>query len=156
MSAGDVWGGSWGESWDAHWAQAAAEFVFAHVQAEIYARLIGSAAIVSLVHERITPQVMDEPANFPAITYGMVSTLPVNSLGGFNNLVSERAQIDIWSRDYDEALALEVEVRNAIIGSNDDRFKARWVDKRETYESDVKLYSVQQDFLIWFKELIEV
>lgn len=122
------------------------------VQSEIYNRLVAAAAVGALAGERVWPHIADQNSTFPYVTYGMVSALPTNSLDGYSNLVRERAQVDVWSTDYAQAIALATAVRDAVIGSNSTVFKAVWADKRDSFEAEDSIYNVQQDFLIWFAE----
>lgn len=129
------------------------------VHSEVYARLAAAAALTALVPaSKITPQLQSEvstpvPEQFPAITFGAVTTNPENTLDGFTGLARYRFQVDCWVReDYDEALAIAIAVRDAMIGSNTSTFSALWVDQREFYEQDIKVHNVQLDFYIWHKE----
>ncbi len=128
------------------------------VQSEVYTRL-SDAAVTALVSiSRITPQLQSElstplPDQFPAITYGVISSNPVNTLDGFSGLASYRVQVDCWVReDYDLALEVSLAVRDAMLGTNTVNFSAIWVDQREFYEADIKVHNMQLDFHIWHKE----
>lgn len=129
------------------------------VQSEVYTRLSQAAAVTALVQlSRITPQLQSElstpiPDQFPAITFGSISANPLNSVDGFSGLTQYRIQIDAWVReDYDLALEIAQEVRDAIIGSNSITFAAIWIDQREFYEQDIKVHNVQLDFHVWYRE----
>lgn len=95
----------------------------------------------------VTPKVRANE-EFPAITYNLVATVPVNSLDGFSNFCRFIYQVDIWARTYNQALALALAARNAIIANNVPAFSALYIDRREDYDSELKIHNVQIDFSI--------
>ncbi len=96
----------------------------------------------------IRPKVRDTADDFPAIVYNVVSAAPTNSLDGFSRLTRFIYQIDVWARTYNQALALAIAARDAMIGTNTTDFVAIYVDRREDYDNELKIHNVQLDFSV--------
>lgn len=110
----------------------------------IYNRLHNGAGLSGVP---VTPKVRADD-NFPAIVYNLIAATPVNSVLGFSHLTRFIYQIDIWSRTYNQALALALAVRDALIATNIPAFNAIYIDRREDYDSELKVHNVQIDFSV--------
>ena len=68
--------------------------------------LLSRVAITDLVGEKVHAMRMPQPAAFPAIVTSLITTRPVVSHDGYSELRFRRVQLDLYSDDFDELLAL--------------------------------------------------
>lgn len=110
----------------------------------IYSRLYNAAGLTAVP---VAPKVR-ATEEFPAITYNLIAAVPMNSLDGFSSFTRFIYQVDIWARTYNQALALALAARNAVIANNTPAFSALFIDRREEYDSELKIHNVQIDFAV--------
>lgn len=78
--------------------------------------LSNDVTVSGLVADRIYPRQLPENPDLPAIVYTRVSGPLVQSLQGSSHLAHPRIQVDVFTDQYDEAKALAMAVKNALIG----------------------------------------
>ncbi len=110
----------------------------------IYSRLHNATGLTGVP---VTPKVR-ESENFPAIVYNLIAAVPMNSVDGFSNLTRFVYQVDIFARTYNQAIALAMAARNALIANNVPAFNALYIDRREDYDNEIKIHNVQLDFSV--------
>jgi hypothetical protein len=116
----------------------------------IYRLLSANAAVKRRINTRIFPVVMPQDVVLPAVSYQRISADPANTLAGASGLVNAHIVINSWSRNYDEAKALALEIRTAMNTAS--TFKSLLTNELDGYDPDVSLYVVSQDFSVWGEE----
>lgn len=106
--------------------------------------LMGSAPVVVIVSDRITPLTKPQAGANPSISLQLVDLEPESHLQGHANLDGARVQVEYWAADYDVVDDLATKGRAAIGAA--DRI---CVFATRDYDFEVKLYRFAQDFLVW-------
>lgn len=87
-----------------------------------------------------------EPPNYPFIVWQRVVSTSNVTLQGASNLQNTRIQIDIYSRQISEAVAienaLEAVFANSTIGNVP-------ISSQDMYEDAVKAYRIMKDYSVW-------
>lgn len=82
-------------------------------ETDLKTHLQGGASVSALVADRIFPQVVEQGAAMPAVTYTLVFGAPISSLDGFTSTIAQYAvQLDCWAKTHDAAAALALAVRD--------------------------------------------
>jgi hypothetical protein len=114
------------------------------VEQDILAALTGGSP--TLVGDRIYAHVLPDGASMPAVTYGRVSTVAANHLGGHGGLDLVRVQIDCWAETYDEAKSVASGVRVLVQAAP---LNGLLANEFEDYEPDTERYRVSSDYTVW-------
>ena len=77
--------------------------------------LIADSDVTALVGTRIYPWHRQQGSDFPAITYQLVGTQPVNSVGGYINLTRATMSYESIDTSYADAKTLAEKVRQALM-----------------------------------------
>lgn len=79
------------------------------------AQLVGYNPLNALINGRVYAMVLSETATLPAVTYQRISSVPVNYRGvTIPKLGRVRFQVDGWSTQYSQAVALRAQIRGAL------------------------------------------
>ena len=78
------------------------------------AALVADGTVNGLVAGRIYPEAMDQAATMPAIDYSEISSTAFNQLAGRSGLALSRLQFRCYAATRLAAVALRVEVRDAL------------------------------------------
>lgn len=120
------------------------------VASAIYDALAGHAGVQTLVGTRVYPDIAPQDAAFPRLVWQEVSTVPVNAMDGYGNLVSCRVQVTSWSRKATDARSLDAQVRLAMAAST--QFKSLHIEFRSLgLDEETRSFGVQSDFSVWLK-----
>jgi hypothetical protein len=118
----------------------------------VYARLSADTSLASLVSTRIYNGYLPQSPTFPAITYEMVSVVPVNSLTTNDGTTqNSRLRVHCWAEDKSDAVAVRDAVRSVITTAGSD-FTAITLTAGDIYEEDVELHRIIVDFSLWSNE----
>jgi hypothetical protein len=131
------------------------------MEGDLVAKVVANAAVTALIVDRMSPLIVPQDENLPALSYQVIDTLHVESMGGSSGLAASRVQISAWSRTYLEAIDLAEKVRIAIHGYTGTMGSTQAVailvldGPRDGYEpatgSDVAIYRRDYDYQIHFK-----
>lgn len=88
----------------------------AAMEEAIRSRLLGGAAVASLVGTRMYPLVVPQAVDLPAIAYYRVSSFPIMAHDGAVGLTQARLQLTLVGRGYTEAKELADAVRARLNG----------------------------------------
>jgi len=106
---------------------------------------------------RMYPVVLPQGVTEPSIVYHLVSGIGDHTMQGPSGLNRPRLQLDAYAQSYDDAVELADLVKEALDGYSGLMsivpVQGAFFDtEREDYQSDVKLYRVSRDYLIWVEE----
>ena len=125
----------------------------------IVTRLEAHAGTAALVAERIYAVRAEQGATPPLIVYQVISETRPSAMGSDTGNVRARVQIDSYAADYDAARALSEQVRAAlqrysatVASVQIDDIQLDDDSGEDTFEDEVELYRVRQDYLIWYRE----
>lgn len=117
------------------------------LEESICTQLLGSTAVTALASTRIYPIFLPQNTLYPAQTYQRVGTMPINNITGYSYLENARIQIDSWATSYSGVKALARVTLKAMDASTS--FKAVLEMEMDTYEPEVELFRVMQDYSCW-------
>lgn len=121
------------------------------IEVDLVNVLKADVSIAAVVGARIYPEIAPQDPTYPLIIFHVISTVPVNSMDGHNNLDNVRVQINPWATTYKQAKQIELLVRNAM--NNTNVFKSTCIDARGLqYEPETKLYAMSSDYSIWVRQ----
>jgi len=103
-------------------------------------------ALSSLANSRVYPLIAPEKVAMPYIVYTKVASVPENTLDGGATIDLVRMQIDIYESNYSLAKSLADSVRLELEGLS---IKATMQSEFDFFETDLHIYRVSQDYLIW-------
>jgi hypothetical protein len=118
--------------------------------AVVYARLSADTD----AGERVYPQVLPQGGTYPAITYTVISRVPLHAMGSDAPLVRYRVQVDAYGSTYAEAhtVAKQVEARlsrfRGTLGE-DDVLDCLLDTAADGYEQETALRRVSMDFTLF-------
>lgn len=117
---------------------------------EIYSRLTGHGGTAALIGTRATARVLPQAPTLPAVAFQQVSRV---YLPGQDEIEQFRWQFDCYAGTYREAVALAVQVRDALHEWRDGTatpkvINSRCVNETDGYSDNVNLFSVVVDVLI--------
>lgn len=118
--------------------------------------LVNDATVKTLT-TRIFPVTIPQDPIYPLILYTKISGSRDHILQGPSGFAHPRFQIDAWDESYTGAKSLANAIRKALDGYRgtvlDTRIGSCLIDsERDIYESEIKIYRVSQDYLIWCEE----
>ena len=123
------------------------------VQNDIYARLSAYAGLTALVSTKIYPLTMPQDIELPYVTYSIISDVPEHAMGADPNIRTIRIQVSCWADTYDEAKAIEVQVKAALSRYRSGNFKDVFFDSSlDLYDGEEGVYHVPCDFLVFYYE----
>lgn len=117
------------------------------IEADLFNAIALNGGISALIGSRVYPTIAPEKVAKPYVVYTRVTTNPVNSLDGTNDLNNPFFQIDVYSLSNQQAGSLGKLIKTAILAAT--AFSAVWRDTRNDYEQDTKLHRVSMDFSVW-------
>lgn len=129
----------------------------ADIEAVLYAKLIADSGLSALIGTRVYPNVIPQNATLPAIAYQRISTRQTVSHSGPSNLYRPRFQFTAVSTTYANVKAVAGALRDALNGLTDEATTpplgvALMDNETDGFTDASDLYSVRQDYFIWFKE----
>lgn len=118
--------------------------------------LVNDATVKTLT-TRIFPVTIPQDPIYPLILYTKISGMRDHILQGPSGFAHPRFQIDAFAETYTAAKSLANAIRKALDGYRgtvlDTRIGSCLIDsERDIYESEIKIYRVSQDYLIWCEE----
>jgi hypothetical protein len=126
------------------------------IEAALYNRLTGDNDVASEVGTRVYPTDLPESPTLPALTYQIISHIPVLSHDtGPANARTMRVQIVAWTDDRFGLIALREAVVNTLDGwrdqSADPRIdRCQWLDGSDSRVPEVERYRDDLDFMIHY------
>lgn len=133
--------------------------------------MIGAALYSLLADEtdagpRVYPHVLPQSPTLPAVTYQLVSSIPLHAMQREARLIRARVQVDVWGRTYAEAQSLAAQVarllnryRGEVVTPGDgdwpenDRTHVQDIlldNVREQYEDAAQLRRITQDYTVFY------
>jgi len=108
------------------------------IEVDLFSHLSNDTGIVSLVAERIYPLLMPQDSVMPVVVCTIVNNKELQAINsrepyGFDVLV----QVDCYSKDFDEALALKGMVQSSM---HSFIHMAHGLNSRSAYESETELF----------------
>jgi hypothetical protein len=76
--------------------------------------LIGSAAVIDLVGNKVSPLSALQGESYPFVVLTVVSVDPINALSGFAGLNRSHVQIEAWAFEYRQASDIAAACRSAL------------------------------------------
>jgi len=118
---------------------------------KIVAHLSSSTEVSDRVSGRIYPLVLPQgAAAFPVLVYQRIAGSRVNALSGYTGTENPHFQVDSVAETYSAAKALAAAVSSVMQDSTS--YIALLVDDLDSFETEVGLYRVIQEFSVWNKE----
>lgn len=119
-------------------------------EADLYAHLLGDAAITAMTGSRVYPVLRPQDSAFPAVVYTRVSGTPQQSLDGFTSgLNNFRMQLDCYATRFDQCRLLAEAVQSRMLTAAV-TFKSVMVFDQDFYEPDDRLFKIIMDFSCWY------
>ena len=119
----------------------------------LYDLLSGTAAITTLVSDRIYEMRRDQGSGLPALVYWRVSGPRVHSHDGASGLAHPRFQVDCWATTPSGANALAEAVRTAVDAYSTGDIKVAFlVNEQAAYEDETGEFFKILDFMFWHGE----
>jgi len=129
----------------------------ADLETVLQTRLSTFAGFTALVGTRVYPLKLPQKPTMPAVTYQRIDGVRESGIANEHGMAHPRIQVDSWASSYGGAKAVAEQVRQAL---------ERWSDTTTTpvildsfidgdtdlYESDVELYRVSMDYIVWYRE----
>ena len=117
------------------------------LEESICTKLLASTAVTALTSTRLYPIFLPQNTTYPAQTYQRISTMPINTISGYSYLENARIQIDSWATSYSAVKTLARATLKAMDASTS--YKAVLEMEQDTFEPEVELYRVIQDYSCW-------
>lgn len=126
----------------------------------LIARLLGSAAVIALISNRVFPGAVPQGAPMPAIVLNVLTGAPLYADDGECGLAETRVQIDSWADSYAAAKKLGRAVHQALSAFdgtvNGVEFQSVTLeDERDLRESGANAaeyrYRNSRDFIVWHR-----
>lgn len=129
----------------------------AELEEAVYSRLSTSVAVAALVSTRIYPQKIPQEAALPAVAYARISALRVKAHAAPTGLARARMQVMCVARSYSDVKVLATAVRKSMEGVMGTVgglvIQGSWLETDADEYGDAEgLYSVRQDFMVWYRE----
>ena len=130
------------------------------IESAVYKLLSSDAGVAATINGGIWPVVMPEFVVYPAISYIVVDSPPVQTVHAPVNLAHPRFQINAWANSYLEAKQVTDAVRVCLDGFIGDVTTDSGVvqirgivfeDDRDSYEHDSRTFQVSRDFIVWYQ-----
>lgn len=101
-------------------------------------------AIKTLASGRVYPLVAPQGVDYPALVYTPVDQEHILGMNGLHGVQRVRVQVDAYARTYAEAIALQDQVRDAVVASKSTVAEVRMV--LTDFEEETRLYRVAVDY----------
>ncbi|HEX4499855.1 MAG TPA: DUF3168 domain-containing protein [Scandinavium sp.] len=130
------------------------------IESAIFKLLNEDAGVQATINGGIWPVLMPEFTEYPAISYIVVDSPPVQSLGEPVGLAHPRFQINAWANSYLEVKQVTDAVRLCLDGyrgavSTDSGVVnicgIVFEDDRDAYEKDTRTFQASRDFIVWYQ-----
>ena len=131
----------------------------AELEEAVYSRLSGNASVAAIVSTRIYPQKIPQEAALPAVAYSRISATRVKAHAAPTGLARARVQVTCVAASYSVVKGLATAVRKALEGVMGTvggvTVQGSWLETDADEYGDAEgLYSVRQDFMVWYTEAI--
>lgn len=120
------------------------------VEEDLFYQLSTYAGLSTYVDDRIFPIIMPQNPTFPAITYQRISTNRTQAMDGATGHENPWFQIDIWSENYSELKAIEIQLLGAMDAAT--AYTSLLQNRQDQYESGLEIYRATLDFSAWDNE----
>jgi hypothetical protein len=112
---------------------------------------------VKAITTRCYPVKLPQNPTYPLILYTKISGMRDHHLTGPSGHAHPRFQIEAWAETYAGAKTLSEAIRGALDGytgtASSTKISSCLLDsERDVYESEIEVYRVIQDYLIWHDE----
>lgn len=115
----------------------------------LYDHLLANTSIAALIDERLAPVRHPQGTPAPRVNYFEVAGLPDNTLDGWSGSDAVRLQVDVWTEDYDEGVALKDLIRSRM-EQPCTAFKAVCItDSDGPVENEAELFRRVLEFSLW-------
>lgn len=109
--------------------------------------------ILLRIDQDVAPQVLDEEANLPALTYQVVDSVPDVTMDGPTGKTVSRLQIDVWALTFTDARALSSQVKTKLDGhegidKQGHKHRFYFEDVAQLYEQDTRIFHHAIDFKV--------
>jgi len=109
--------------------------------------------ILKQIDADVEPQVLDDEADLPGITYRVIDSIPDVTMDGPTGKTVSRIQVDVWALSFSDAKNYENRIIKKVDqhtgkDSNDDKHTFYYEDVAQLYESDTKIYHHAIDFKV--------
>ena len=84
------------------------------IESALYSYLSNKASITALVSTRIYPQVGPDSADYPFITYNVISESHDHAMQGATGLANPSMQVDVWAETIADRVDVSEALRNEI------------------------------------------
>ena len=131
----------------------------ARIEEGFVTHLSGVAALVDLIGNRIYPMHLPEGVDMPAITYQRISGNRMRSHSGPSGTANPRYTFTCWAETYGGAKAVADQLRFILDGFNGamggvDVQAGLVEDDRDDFDTQLELYQVQVDAILWHAEAL--
>jgi hypothetical protein len=114
-------------------------------------------ATVKAITTHCWPVMIPQDATYPLILYTRISGERDHVLQGPSGMAHPRFQLDAFAETYTGAKALANAIREALDGyrgtAAGTRIGSCLIDsERDIYESEIEIYRISQDYMIWCDE----
>ena len=114
------------------------------------------APVLAIVSDRIYPHRMNQNDPMPAISYEVINILPTDEKDGVSRLDIDMVDIDLFSKSYEDLIDLATKARTALdgfIGTDSGNIieRIRFVFQQESFDEEVKIYQITQQYKIRLK-----
>ncbi len=132
------------------------------IEAALYDILRLNATVSGQASSRVYPQIIPQDTSFPAIRYNQISGVRGHTLGGTDDMVPARFQVDCYGSSYANARVVADAVRGALDNFSDTAGSvviqcAHLIDEGDYFDETVgvdqlRRYGKTQDYMIWYNE----
>jgi len=125
---------------------------------EVLVAYLGSyEGLASLVSLRIYPLILPQGPTYPSVTYQRIDGPREHCMSEEAGIAYPRIQIDSWGKTKASVKAVATQVREALQRWNDATTNPVILDcvldnDESSYEPDVAIHRVRQDWIIWYRE----
>ena len=129
----------------------------ADLETVLQTRLSTYAGLTALVGTRVYPIKLPQEPAMPSVTYQRIDGPRESGMTQEHGMAHPRIQVDSWASTYGGAKAVAEQVRTALerwsnSGTTPEILDSFIEGDTDLYESEVELYRVSMDFLIWYRE----
>lgn len=129
----------------------------ADIETVLYTKLSGTSGISDLVATRVYPVKAPDQPTAPFIRYVEIDEPRMHGMTEDHGIAMPRIQIDCYAATHAAAKAVAAAVKAALQRWSDAATSPAILDaffdtQRSDYESEVKLFVVSQDWVIWNRE----
>ena len=112
---------------------------------------------VKAITTRCYPVTIPQSPTYPLILYTKISGDRDHALRGASGHAHPRFQIEAWAETYTGAKTLADAIRNALddysgTAAGTVIHSCLIESERDTYESEIEIYRIMQDYMIWHEE----